>query len=363
MARLLAAMSGGVDSAVAAALAVREGHDVTGVTLKQWEHDHEESRLSKGCCTLDAVADARRAADVIGIPHYTLDFREIFEREVVAPFAAEYAAGRTPNPCVRCNEIVRFGALVDRAQALGFDALVTGHYARIAGGPHGLRLLRARAADKDQSYVLYALGQRALERARFPLGEMESKDRVRELATKLGLPNASREDSVEVCFVPEGAGPADVVAQRHPEAVRPGPVLDENGGTVGTHRGLANYTVGQRRGLGNVSGARKGATRPVYVSHLDRDRNAVVVTAAERLVRSSLTATRARWVSGVPDAGSRVSAVLRYRGERYPATCFADDAAFRLDFDKPARAVAPGQSAVLYDGDEVLGGGLIWSSA
>ncbi len=363
MARVLAAMSGGVDSAVAAALAVREGHDVTGVTLKQWEHEHEESRISKGCCTLDAVADARRAADVIGIAHYTLDFREVFQREVVQPFADEYAAGRTPNPCVRCNEIVRFGALTDRARALGFDAVVTGHYARIVRGAGLLRLMRARAADKDQSYVLHALGQQALAQAMFPLGEMDSKDEVRALASKLGLPNAGREDSVEVCFVPEGAGPADVVAQLHPDAVRPGPVLDESGARVGTHRGLANYTVGQRRGLGSVAVASRGATRPVYVTGLDRDRNAVVVSTADRLSRTSLTATRARWVGAEPQPGVLVSAVLRYRGEPIPALFTPHDGGFRLDFQRPARVVAPGQSAVLYDGDEVLGGGVIVSSS
>jgi len=346
--RLLAAMSGGVDSSVAAALAVRGRHDVTGVTLKQWEHPDEETRLVKGCCTLDAVDDARRAADLLGIPHYTFDFREVFEREVVDPFVDAYASGRTPNPCVRCNERVRFGALLDKATALGFDGLVTGHYARAVDG----RLFRAANRDKDQSYVLHALSAETLRRIVFPLGDFCSKDDVRSLARSIGLRNWSREDSVDVCFVDEGSSPGDVVARRRPMAVRPGPIVDTAGRTLGEHRGLAYYTVGQRRGLGPV-----GSGRRAYVTTLDSARNTLVV--GERPESCALTAIRPRFVGDPPSDGARVGAVVRYRGAETPARFSSTADGFRLDFDEPVRAVAPGQAAVLYDGEEVIGGGTI----
>jgi len=348
-------MSGGVDSSVAAALAVREGHEVVGATLKQWEFPEEEARLTKGCCTLDAVADARRAADVIGIPHYTFDFRETFAAQVVDPFVDDYAKGLTPNPCIRCNELVRFGALADKARMLGFDGIVTGHYARVVSEADGRkRLLRARNADKDQSYVLYALGQSALAMAFFPIGEHSSKDEVRAIARDHALPNADREDSLEVCFVGEGRRPGDVVAEKVPVAVRRGPIVDDAGAVVGEHRGLAYYTVGQRRGLGSIS------TEPHYVTRIDADRNAIVVGTEESLGRCELRAQRPRFVSGDrPGDGERLDAVVRYRGEPVPAAFFGSEEGFRLEFERPARAIAPGQAAVLYRGDEVIGGGTI----
>lgn len=357
MARLLAAMSGGVDSSVAAALAVREGHDVAGATLKQWELPDEETRLSKGCCTLDAVADARRAADLLGIPHYTLDFREVFAREVVDPFVREYARGRTPNPCVRCNELVRFGALLDKAEMLGFTGVITGHYARVEADEHGVhRLYRARYPGKDQSYVLHALSQAQLARVRFPLGDMPSKAHVRELAAAFGLPNAGREDSVEVCFVGEDRRPGDVVAEREPAAVRPGPVLDTEGRVVGEHRGIPYYTVGQRRGLGRLAVRGSG---PRYVARISPERNTLVVGERGELEAEGLVATRPRFVHGPPRDGDEVEAVIRYRGEPVAATYEPHGDGFRLSFTRPVRAVAPGQSVVLYRGDEVIGGGTI----
>ncbi|MGH2758732.1 MAG: tRNA 2-thiouridine(34) synthase MnmA [Actinomycetota bacterium] len=352
--RLLAAMSGGVDSSVAAALARRAGHEVVGVTLKQWELDDEETRLTKGCCTLDAVADARRAADVIGIPHYTLDFREVFAREVVEPFVADYARGLTPNPCVRCNELVRFGALLDRAERLGFDGLVTGHYVRLERDDDGgIRLLRARDAQKDQSYVLYALDQPALRRAVFPLGAFGSKSEVRQIARSLDLPNADREDSVDVCFVGEGRKPGDVVAEHTPAAVSAGPIVMTTGEVIGEHKGLPYYTVGQRRGLGSLGGSRR------YVTALDPSRNAVVVGDRDALVSHALDATRPRFVRGAPRDGDHVSAVVRYRGTQAPARFYGSEHGFRLEFERPPIGVAPGQAVVLYADDEVLGGGTI----
>ncbi len=348
--KLLAAMSGGVDSSVAAALAVRDGHEVVGATLKQWSFEDDAVRVGKGCNTLDAVADARRAADVIGIAHYTFDFREIFERDVVDPFVADYAAGLTPNPCVRCNELVRFGALARKAEMLGFEGIITGHYART----DGTRLYRARNADKDQSYVLYAID---VSKAHFPLGEIASKDEVRGIARELDLLNADRADSLEVCFVGDGRRPGDVVAERVPVAVRSGPIVDDSGNVVGEHRGLAYYTIGQRKGLGVA------APEPRYVAKLDVERNAVVIAAAGGLGATSLEATRPRFVRDVAADGERFDAVVRYRGEPAPATYEATQDGFVLTFDRPVRAVAPGQAVVLYRGDEVVGGGTISNSA
>jgi tRNA-specific 2-thiouridylase len=356
--RLLAAMSGGVDSSVAAALALDAGHEVVGATLKQWEFDDEETRLTKGCCMLDAVADARRAADVIGIPHYTLDFREVFAREVVDPFVSDYARGLTPNPCVRCNELVRFGALLDRALRLGFDGLVTGHYVRVEPADDGdVRLLRAQDADKDQSYVLYALDQRSLRRAVFPLGVFGSKAEVRDLARTLGLPNFGREDSVDVCFVGEGRKPGDVVAERTPALVNAGPIVTTSGEVIGEHRGLAYYTVGQRRGLGSLGGSRR------YVTALEPERNAIVVGDRDALSTHTLDATRPRFIRGTPPGdGDRFSAVVRYRGAGAPARFYRADGGFRLEFEHPQTGVAPGQAVVLYSDDEVVGGGTITRS-
>jgi tRNA-specific 2-thiouridylase len=249
---------------------------------------------------------------------------------------------------VRCNELVRFGALLDKGEMLGFDGLVTGHYARVHGG----RLFRARHAAKDQSYVLYALGPRAVARAHLPLGEFPSKDGVRRRAREIGLPNWNRRDSLEVCFVGEDRRPGDVVAERRPASVRPGEILDRDGAVVGEHEGLAYYTVGQRRGLGaSARGAR-------YVTALLPERNAVVVGAPPAARRVS--ATRPRFVSGRrPADGSRFDAVVRYRAAACAATYHETAGGFELCFDEPVRSAAPGQAVVLYDGDEVIGGGTI----
>jgi tRNA-specific 2-thiouridylase len=248
---------------------------------------------------------------------------------------------------VRCNELVRFGALLDKAEMLGFDGLITGHYARVRGGS----LFRARNAAKDQSYVLYALSSRALDRSHFPLGEFDTKNTVRARAKELGLPNWSREDSLEVCFVGEGRRPGDVVAERRPESVRPGLIVNGDGDVVGSHEGLAYYTVGQRRGIGSSNAGRR------YVTALLPERNAIVVGTSA--TASALTATRARYTRQRPADGARVDAVVRYRGAPAKAIYSGTDDGFELSFDEPVRAVAPGQAAVLYDGDEVIGGGTI----
>jgi tRNA-specific 2-thiouridylase len=290
-------------------------------------------------------------AEVLGIPHYTFDFRDTFEREVVEPFVSDYAAGLTPNPCVRCNERVRFGELLAKAERLGYDGLITGHYARTKNG----RLFRARNADKDQSYVLYAIGRAGADRAWFPLGEIESKDEVRDIARTLGLSNADREDSLEVCFVGEGRRPGDVVAERIPVAVRSGPIVDPSGAVVGEHRGLAYYTIGQRKGLG-AGGMRR------YVTEIDPERNVIVVDDAGGLGSLRLEATRARFFGDPPSDGTVLRAAVRYRGEEIAAAYRPMPDGFALAFERPMRAVSPGQAVVLYDDDEVIGGGTIASA-
>jgi tRNA-specific 2-thiouridylase len=352
MARLLAAMSGGVDSSVAAAIARDQGHDVTGVTLRQWDDPSEQTRLTKGCSTADAVADAGRAAATLGLAHYTLDFRDVFAREVIDPFVREYASGRTPNPCVRCNELVRFGALADKAGRLGFEGLVTGHWARTRGG----RLMRAANRERDQTYMLYAVSRQQLSFAHFPLGTIASKQEVREIARGLGLPNADRPESVDVCFVPPRTKTGDFVRGLVPAAVRSGPVVDSNGRVLGEHRGLAYYTVGQRRGLPQ-------AARDSFVALIDADANAVVVTGASGLERTRITATRPRFAGGMPADGARVEAVVRYRAQEVPAVFRATADGFELALERAVRAAAPGQAVVCYDGQAVLGGGTISSAS
>lgn len=347
-------MSGGVDSSVAAALLVEQGFEVIGVTMRLWTVPRpEEFRGRQQCCSVEDIDDARRVAGQLGIRHYVLNFEEEFRRTVVDPFVAEYAAGRTPNPCVRCNEYIKYRALLERAEALGADYLATGHYARVrrggGGAPH--RLLRAVDREKDQSYVLYMLGQRQLERLLLPVGEL-TKPEVRRIARRLGLDVAEKPDSVEICFVTNGDY-RSFVAERAPG--RPGPILDRDGRQLGTHRGLANYTVGQRRGLGIALG------EPRYVTAIDPARNVVVVGPEEDLYADTVEVTGANWVRGVPpETGTRMLAKHRYRAEPAAAQLLSvegDRAVVR--FDQRQRALTPGQALAFYDGEEVLGGGTI----
>ncbi len=352
---VVVAMSGGVDSAVAAGLLREQGHRVVGVTLQLWpEQDAQRSVRHGGCCGLGAVRDARAAADRLGIPHYVFEMREAFERAVIAEFANAYAAGRTPNPCIACNEHIKFHALLDKARLLGAEALATGHYARIVRGPDGAPRL-ARAADpvKDQSYVLYPLRRGDLAWVRFPLGDL-AKTEVRARAHGFGLALADKPDSQEICFVgPQGH--AAVVGERVPEALRPGPMVDSTGRVVGTHRGIAHYTVGQRRGLG------LGGPRPFYVVAVDAPRNTVVVGDVADLDAAACTLVRPNWlVDAPPPCGTPVSAKVRSGPALHPARLGPQDGdGLQVVFDPPLRAVTPGQACVLYDGDVVLGGGEI----
>lgn len=344
--RVLAAMSGGVDSAVAAARAVDAGHDVTGVHLALSGVTGASRTSSRGCCTPEDVRDARRAADVLGVPFYVWDLAERFHAEVVADFVREYASGRTPNPCVRCNERIKFAAVLDRALALGFDAVVTGHHARLDPGPV---LRRSVDAAKDQSYVLGTLRPDQLAHALFPLGG-STKAQVRAEAAARGLAVADKPDSHDVCFVAGGDTGRWLRERLGP---RPGPVVDAaSDETVGAHGGAYGFTVGQRRGLRLGRPAPDG--RPRYVLGVSPATSTVTVGPAEALDVTSLTATRDVWPHQGPLA---CLAQLRAHGRPVPARVAADGDLLRVRLHEPVRGVAPGQVVVLYDGDRVLGGG------
>jgi len=343
------AMSGGVDSSVAAALMKEDGWDVTGIMLKLWSGPAANNE--SGCCSVDAAEDARRVAQVLDIPFYVFNFAEEFARSVVEDFVAAYAAGRTPNPCVTCNRSIKFSALARRAAAIGADVLATGHYARVDGDPGSRRLLRARDAAKDQSYVLYMLDQAELARARFPVGEYRKPD-VRAIAASLGLRTAAKRESQEICFVPAGRI-HPYLDEAVPEGSRPGPILTTDGRRLGTHRGYAHYTVGQRRGLG------VGVGLPLYVQEIRPADNAVVVAPAAERTIAALDLSGVSFVSGESPDALRAAVVTRYRGAEAPGVLERRDGSWQFVFDEPHGPAAPGQAAVFYRGEEVLGGGTI----
>lgn len=350
--RVLAAMSGGVDSAVAAARALDAGHDVVGVHMALSRTPARERTGSRGCCSVEDASDARRAADVLGIPYYVWDMSATFEATVVADFLAEYAAGRTPNPCVRCNEHVKFAALLDKALALGFDAVCTGHYARVVDGPSGRELHRAADAAKDQSYVLAVMGPERLARAVFPLGDVASKAEVRAEAVARGLSVAAKPDSYDICFVADGDTQGFL---RRALGEQPGDVVDERGDVVGTHDGAYAYTVGQRRGLALGRPAADG--RPRYVLAVEPVQRRVVVGPAEALDVAHVRGDAAVWFGDVPATGATCTAQVRAHGDPVPARVLAAGAgSVSVDVTGGGlRGVAAGQSLVLYDGSRVLG--------
>ena len=352
--KVLAAMSGGVDSAVAAARAAEAGHDVVGVHMALSKSRDQSRSGSRGCCTIEDASDARRAADRIGIPYYVWDLSDDFHDLVVEDFLSEYAAGRTPNPCVRCNERIKFASLLERATVLGFDAVCTGHYASIradgAGGAPSLH--RSRNQDKDQSYVLAVMGPEAVGRSLFPLGEYETKDQVREEARRRGLGVSSKPDSYDICFVADGDTRGFLERNL---GERPGEVLDTDGQVLGTHRGTHGFTIGQRKGLGIERPAPDGAPR--YVVDIDPGSRQVVIGAAELLSTRQLHATEL--ISFEPlRPGRSVHAQIRAHGEAIPATIEevpeTADGTLRLSLHTPLRGVAPGQTLVLYEDDRVL---------
>jgi tRNA-uridine 2-sulfurtransferase len=348
--QVLVAMSGGVDSSVAAALLVEQGCDVTGVHLKLARTPAHAQVQGKGCCTLADADDARRVADTLGIPFYVWDFVDEFQAAVVDDFAAEYERGRTPNPCARCNEQVKVTGLLARARTLGFDALATGHYARVEGA----RLYRGADAAKDQSYVLYMLGPEQLARLRLPLGGV-TKPEVRRIAARLGLRTAAKPESYDVCFIPDGdtAGWLERRLGR-----RPGQVVDADGRVLGGHQGAYRYTVGQRRGLGLA------APTPRYVLRIEPAAGQVVVGERAELAIRTVELERATSTDGQGLRAGPARVWLRAHGAEIG--CLVDPAGggrVRLHLDQPVDAVAPGQAGVVYDGDLVLGGGTVAATA
>lgn len=353
--RVMVAMSGGVDSSVAAGLMVEAGHDVVGLTMKLRDATPaEQARRGGSCCSPDDLMDARAVCDTLGVPHYIVDYREVFRRKVIEPFAADYLAGRTPNPCVQCNDHVKFAPLLERAKALGADLLITGHYARVLPQGDGWALHRAVDLDKDQSYFLFGVPGDALAMTRFPLGELD-KAAVRAKAKAMGLPNWDKADSEDICFVPDG-NYAQVVekivgAQNVPAA---GPIVHTDGRALGTHRGVHNYTVGQRKGLGVAAGER------LYVLSVDGPTKTIIVGAPEALVSHGLRADRLRWIASEPPAAEFTAvARIRHRHRGIPVRVSVGGAQMQVHFDEPESAIAPGQAVVLYDGSRVLGGGWI----
>jgi tRNA-specific 2-thiouridylase len=363
--RVLIAMSGGVDSSVAAALLKEQGYDVVGVTMRLYDEGHgtrsespeRDSVMSlggRGCCGSSGARDAARVAAKLGFPHYTLDFRQEFEASVIEDFCSEYGRARTPNPCLRCNEVLKFTELLGRAAQLGAELIATGHYARISQGESGMwQLRRGVDAGKDQSYFLYAMTQDQLSRVLMPVGGY-TKTEVREMARKLDLPVAEKPESQDICFVPDNDYEA-FLRRRRPELFRPGPVLDLSGSELGRHEGIAGFTVGQRKGLGLAFGERR------YVIRLDPEKNAVVLGTEAEARGRVVEAGDARWVSGrVPVEPFRALASVRYQSKGGDALVEPlGDGRVRVTYDEPQWAPTPGQAVVFWQGDVVLGGATI----
>ncbi len=350
--KALVAMSGGVDSSVAAALMIDQGFDVIGVTLKQWEGEGGQMPLA-GCCTVSDAEDARRVAAQLDMPYYVLDYVEQFTEKVVDHFGEMYLQGLTPNPCIECNRRVRFSVLLERTEALGCDVLVTGHHARIRHDDAGYHLIRAIDGSKDQSYVLHMLDQEDLARVRLPVGEM-TKAEVREYAAAMGLRTAAKPDSQDLCFVGDGSY-RDFIRSRFPEAARPGPLVTTDGEILGEHEGMVDFTIGQRKGLGVALGERR------YVVDIDGATSTVTLGRKDDLQAAGCVVEGVSFVAGSPPpATADIGVKIRYRSQVVPARLIRTASeTWEVAFTNPQLAVAPGQAAVFYGGDEVLGGGTI----
>lgn len=354
--RIVVAMSGGVDSSVTAALLKSQGHDVIGVTMQLWDKGRQEAAAEEGfrpCCTLEDAMDAARVAARLGIDFHVLDLEEVFRSEVVDRFVTEYLHGLTPNPCIVCNERIKFGILLEKARELGADYLATGHYVRLEQGHDGLmRLKKADDRKKDQSYFLYRLSQEVLQAAIFPLGSL-SKPQVRKIADEYQLPVAKKAESQEICFVDNNDYVA-FIEKRSDTAHLSGSIVDRQGKVLGRHDGTHRFTIGQRRGLGIA------APRPLYVLATDPASGTVTVGFEEELYSGSLTAGSVNWQLPPPAQEFTATCKIRYRQEPVPCTVrLLEGNRVRVDFPEPVKSVTPGQSVVFYDNDTVLGGGLI----
>lgn len=352
--RIVVAMSGGVDSSVAAALLAEQGHDVIGLSMQLY--DQSEGQTSFGsCCSIDDLHDARRVAAAINIPHYIVNFEKQFDEQVISNFVNEYAAGRTPLPCAHCNSDLKFATLADRARGFGADAVATGHYARVERDARGRQVLRRGVdASKDQSYFLFSLTQAQLACAVFPVGDLP-KDDVREYARQRRLPVADKPDSQEICFIPDNDYRA-FVTKSVPDAAREGVLVDERGRVLGSHAGIHRFTVGQRKGLGLSS----PTGVPMYVLALRPADQQVIVGPKASLEQTTLTASGVNWMVEEPAGALRVAAQIRHHHQAAPAAVRSlGDGRADVVFDAPQLAISPGQAVVFYDGDAVVGGGWI----
>ena len=351
---VLVAMSGGVDSSVAAALLVEQGHTVVGVTMKTFCYSETRAQ-ARTCCGLDGIQDARRVADTLGIPHYVFDMEESFTRDVIDDFVSEYAAGRTPNPCVRCNSNTKIPDLLRRGRMFGADVIATGHYARVEDAAGDAALLRGRDTDKDQSYFLWGVPREVVSHLRFPVGDLTKPD-VRHRARALGLVTADKPESQEICFVP-GNDYGEFLSARlgdaHP-SLAPGAIVTRDGTAVGEHAGYSRYTVGQRRGLGGGRGT------PLYVLAVRPDSNEIVVGTDNELYADTVILGDLNWIAAPPHAVEHLHVQLRHRASPAAAiVTYVDESELRLHLETPQRAVTPGQSGALYRGERLVGGGRI----
>jgi tRNA-specific 2-thiouridylase len=359
---VVVAMSGGVDSSVAAALLHERGYRVIGVTMNLWDYERVGGNMNRdsGCCSIDTMDDARAVCHKLGVPHYVVNFREQFEAAVTDNFISEYMEGRTPNPCVRCNTYIKWGVLIQKAEELGAEKIATGHYARVAyDDDSGRYLLKCgKDAKKDQSYALWGIRQLGLARTLFPAGEF-TKDEIRQIARRLGLRTAEKPESQEICFIPDNDY-TRYLRMKRPEIetqLRAGEIVDQSGQQVGTHAGFPFYTIGQRKGLG-IS-----APQPVYVTEIDAGSNRIVVGSNDDLLHAGLIADNVNWIALEKLEGEMpVEAKIRYNSPAVPAVIRPiENGAIELRFIEPQRAVTPGQSVVFYQGDVVVGGGVIRS--
>jgi tRNA-specific 2-thiouridylase len=358
--KVVVAMSGGVDSSVAAALLKEQGYDVIGVTMKLFTlpKDYCRSENLRSCCGWQATEDAHRVAVSLGIFHFIVDFRNKFEKSVIEDFCEEYSNGRTPNPCIRCNQYIKFDFLMGKLKAFEADYLATGHHARIEYDPKSGRYLlkKGRDRNKDQSYFLYPLTQKQLSRTLMPIGNL-TKDEVRKKAQKLGLPVAHRRESQEICFVPDNDY-VRFLRQRIPGAFGPGPIVDLENRVLGQHKGIAHFTIGQRSGMGIA------APHPLYVLSIQSDKKTIVIGPSDELYEKALAASRVNLISmSKITRPLSVKAKIRYKHREAKALLTPlDKDQIKVEFEKPQRAITPGQSVVFYDGDVVVGGGIIYKS-